>query len=113
MKRLFDENSHYTQEATHIDCMTSDRIRGIIEDCDKRGICLRDLSYVMKAALDSTILEKMLGWDKPVKPLDKTEEVCEDVNNGSVYDDKNECVEEGRHLTSCDDDGYCNFCGEQ
>ena len=24
-----------------------------------------------------------------------------------------ECKEQGTHLTSCDEDGYCNFCGEQ
>ena len=24
-----------------------------------------------------------------------------------------ECIASGRHLTDCDEDGYCNFCGEQ
>jgi len=24
-----------------------------------------------------------------------------------------ECIATGQHLTECDDDGYCNFCGEQ
>lgn len=23
------------------------------------------------------------------------------------------CSQSGRHLTECDDDGYCNFCGHQ
>jgi hypothetical protein len=24
-----------------------------------------------------------------------------------------QCIKDGTHLTDCDDDGYCNFCGEQ
>ena len=24
-----------------------------------------------------------------------------------------ECIAVGQHLSECDDDGYCNFCGEQ
>jgi hypothetical protein len=28
-------------------------------------------------------------------------------------DDILECIEKGVHLTSCDDDGFCNNCGEQ
>ena len=24
-----------------------------------------------------------------------------------------QCTQDGLHLTSCDDDGYCNYCGEQ
>jgi len=24
-----------------------------------------------------------------------------------------ECIATGQHLTECDEDGYCNFCGEQ
>lgn len=24
-----------------------------------------------------------------------------------------ECIATGRHLTDCDEDGYCSFCGEQ
>ena len=24
-----------------------------------------------------------------------------------------ECIATGQHLTECDDDGYCNYCGEQ
>jgi len=27
--------------------------------------------------------------------------------------DLDECIENGTHLTDCDDDGYCNYCGEQ
>lgn len=23
------------------------------------------------------------------------------------------CIQEGKHLTDCDRDGYCNFCGHQ
>jgi len=24
-----------------------------------------------------------------------------------------QCIKDGTHLTDCDDDGYCNYCGEQ
>ena len=24
-----------------------------------------------------------------------------------------DCIEQGTHLTECDEDGYCNFCGDQ
>jgi len=27
--------------------------------------------------------------------------------------DVGECKSSGSHLTSCDDDGFCNYCGEQ
>jgi hypothetical protein len=30
-----------------------------------------------------------------------------------LYSSLDECKEAHDHLTSCDDDGYCNFCGEQ
>ena len=30
-----------------------------------------------------------------------------------VYVPYEKCVASGGHLTSCDDDGYCNSCGEQ
>jgi len=30
-----------------------------------------------------------------------------------THEDKKECSEAGDHLKSCDEDGYCNACGEQ
>lgn len=30
-----------------------------------------------------------------------------------MYIDIHECIENGTHLQDVDDDGYCNFCGEQ
>lgn len=30
-----------------------------------------------------------------------------------LYASAEECKEAKMHLTSCDDDGYCNYCGEQ
>jgi hypothetical protein len=33
--------------------------------------------------------------------------------NGYHHDSLLECRLAGMHLTSCDDDGYCNFCGHQ
>lgn len=32
--------------------------------------------------------------------------------NPDEYTSYEECVANGTHLTDCDDDGYCNFCGE-
>jgi hypothetical protein len=29
------------------------------------------------------------------------------------YKSIGECIQDGTHLTDCDDDGYCNYCGEQ
>ena len=37
-------------------------------------------------------------------------DASEDYGN---YESKEDCVASGEHLTSCDSDGYCNFCGEQ
>ena len=33
--------------------------------------------------------------------------------NVSEYLTVKECKSQGKHLTHCDDDGFCNFCGEQ
>lgn len=30
-----------------------------------------------------------------------------------TYTTFTECIKSGRHLTDCDEDGYCNFCGYQ
>ena len=29
------------------------------------------------------------------------------------YKSIGECIQDGTHLTDCDDDGFCNYCGEQ
>lgn len=31
----------------------------------------------------------------------------------SYYQTLNECIRSGKHLKSCDADGYCNYCGKQ
>lgn len=31
----------------------------------------------------------------------------------SEYKSLGQCIQDGTHLTDCDDDGYCNYCGEQ
>jgi hypothetical protein len=38
-----------------------------------------------------------------------------DVLHGDYDGDlsRQECIAQGTHMTSCDDDGYCNACGEQ
>lgn len=36
-----------------------------------------------------------------------------DHYNDDVYGDVNACILDGTHMKSCDDDGYCNACGEQ
>lgn len=33
------------------------------------------------------------------------------MGNGE-YSTLAECIRSGNHLTSCDDDGYCNHCGD-
>ena len=36
------------------------------------------------------------------------------INDGCyLYDTIEECRESGDHMTNCDDDGFCNYCGEQ
>lgn len=30
-----------------------------------------------------------------------------------LYDSPDDCVAAGHHLESCDNDGYCNYCGHQ
>lgn len=42
---------------------------------------------------------------------DEDEEAIHD--SGEHLHSPEACKEAGCHLTSCDDDGYCNFCGEQ
>lgn len=38
---------------------------------------------------------------------------AEEENGPIDYIGHNECRESGQHLTSCDDDGFCNSCGHQ
>jgi hypothetical protein len=35
------------------------------------------------------------------------------MNADRMHSSKQECVDEGDHLLSVDEDGYCNYCGEQ
>jgi hypothetical protein len=34
-------------------------------------------------------------------------------NQQRLPDEVLACIQHGQHLTSCDNDGYCNFCGHQ
>ena len=38
-----------------------------------------------------------------------------EVDDDTIYLEETleDCIESGRHLVDCDDDGYCNLCGEQ
>lgn len=60
------------------------------------------------------------GWKKHAENLVGRPELAKcfwqeniDESNITEYLNPGECVESGKHLTSCDDDGFCNFCGEQ
>ena len=35
------------------------------------------------------------------------------LSGGYMYYTLEDCIESGEHLTSCDDDGFCNLCGNQ
>jgi len=49
--------------------------------------------------------------EKCADERDPNDEDADD--NRDDYISREECKREGKHLTSCDKDGYCNFCGEQ
>lgn len=49
----------------------------------------------------------MLYFDRP-----NLSEIA-DFPTSPNYIDRVECEEQGDHLTSTDEDGFCNFCGEQ
>jgi len=51
-------------------------------------------------------LDKDVEMSAAVDFADGNREAIPQLNNA-------DCVEEGCHLKSCDDDGFCNFCGEQ
>lgn len=54
-------------------------------------------------------LEAVQEWILNNSDLDE-----DDDNDGEYrYDTLEECVESGEHLSDCDDDGYCNHCGNQ
>lgn len=36
-----------------------------------------------------------------------------EVGQSGEYKSVGQCVHDGTHLTDCDDDGFCNYCGEQ
>lgn len=50
------------------------------------------------------VVFQLITLDALVVPPPTTEE---------EYKSLGRCIEDGTHLTECDDDGYCNFCGEQ
>jgi hypothetical protein len=73
-------------------------IRSILDGTDR--ITDRTTDNICQVVVDkmNVIIAKLEG---------KPEE-----NNGE-YISLQECRKSGKHLTSCDGDGYCNFCGEQ
>jgi hypothetical protein len=43
----------------------------------------------------------------------KGEKKQEDDEPAGNYVSREECIESGAHSKSCDEDGFCNYCGEQ
>ena len=48
----------------------------------------------------------MANINETNEPTETTEVVRDE------YQDLDECIAVGEHLTDCDDDGYCNYCGD-
>lgn len=65
------------------------------------------------------------GTNTPICPACKQVYAAGQANTNATFDEiqaedecgeyisLEECVKSKKHLTSVDDDGYCNFCGEQ
>lgn len=56
---------------------------------------------------NSGAIEMLLDW------ISEQEMLLDELDVDPCFDSVAECMDSGRHLESCDDDGYCNFCGEQ
>lgn len=74
----------------------------VAEDTDTRKVVAYDDQIV------KMVVFELITIDTLVEPPDG-------ISSGrdGHYFTLGECVATGHHLTNCDDDGYCNYCGEQ
>ena len=78
----------------------------VAEDTDTRKVIAYDDTIVRMTVFQLVTLDALM--QPPIK-------VFGDLAIPSVGEQCSlgECIANGTHLTDCDDDGYCNFCGEQ
>lgn len=70
--------------------------------------------------VEDSLMRKAVAFDYPdikmtVFQLATINALCDlppAVEQGE-YKSMGQCIQDGTHLTDCDDDGYCNYCGEQ
>lgn len=92
---------------------------------------IKDLSYtelfaIVERIFDAMFLDREANRYDPeleVNGGDLVDEVSEAFESAGVtppelknrypyeYAPHEDCKQDGTHLTSCDEDGYCNFCG--
>ena len=63
MKRLFDDNSKYIQEANNLDLEVTKVIGPIVKKWVGEGFCPRDIFYVITGAVTSDVLGSILQND--------------------------------------------------
>ena len=67
----------------------------------------RNIELIGKPAAEATIHQ---GSHPEFFQMDAEGNVLHDEY---LYEDPEECLESGDHLKSCDEDGFCNYCGHQ
>jgi len=70
MKRLFDENDRYTEEANKLSGRVYNRLRPIIEEMAEEGFSIRDIEYIAQRDVTDICLNLLL--DSGCKKDDET-----------------------------------------
>jgi hypothetical protein len=78
----------------------------IVEETDTRKIVKYNDRYISHTVFQLIEID-VVGL------VDVTELLAKEEKSPTKYCTLGECIATGTHLTDCDDDGYCNFCGEQ
>ena len=78
----------------------------IVEDSDTRKIVKYNDRYISHTVFQLVDMD-VVGLEGVAQLLAARGE------SGGAYCTLGECIALGQHLTECDEDGYCNFCGEQ
>lgn len=117
------ENQHEVKRfAEELDCEESE-VRGMARAEEKEGdFCIRCsdrdefdtfLTYQCTDAVWCAVVPREWINDQLEEIRQEFAEKRAELEAEQAERDIAHCIETGHHLTSCDDDGYCNYCGYQ
>jgi len=87
--------------------LTKRYLEDVAEELGKDDIMDPEVLAEAQRRLDDPQLQRKSSLKLPSEDEDY------DFDDEDGFVTLQECIASGRHLTDCDEDGYCNFCGEQ